>query len=519
VSRRNGILPAGTDPTKEDPMRNFPEKYRLLALLTGVLLVGFLTTSIASYIVSRDSIRQNIAQQALPLTGDNIYSEIQKDLLRPVFISSLMASDTFVRDWMLNGEADLSQITRYLNEVKKKYGTITSFLVSGKTGSYYYADGKLKTVDPAEPRDAWFYRVRDMRTPYETNVDIDMANRDTMTVFINYRVLDYNGNFIGATGVGLTLDSMTRLMDSYQSRFARSIYFVNPKGEVVLAGQSMKQVRAPLAQRPGIRDIAGAILNRSAKPTQLEYTLGGVTNLVNSRYVPELGWYLVVEQNTSNETGPVEKVFALNLAISAGVTLLVLALLLFSVNRVQGRLEQLAAVDPLTGLLNRQAFEIILRQSMLDVDRSGHPLSAILFDIDHFKQVNDTYGHLAGDKVLHAVAGLARNSVRENDIITRWGGEEFLILLRDCPLDIAVNVAEKLRLAIAGNDFGFAPPAVPVTISVGVAQYAIQETADSFFMRADHALYEAKAAGRNRTVMLMSNEQMAGAATDLAKRA
>ena len=108
-------------------MRLLSIKYRLLILLT--LVAGFVATSLASYLASRNAIEHGIADQTLPLTGDNIYSEIQKDMLRPVFISSLMAHDTFVRDWILAGEANPAQIVRYLAEVKKKYGAITSFLV------------------------------------------------------------------------------------------------------------------------------------------------------------------------------------------------------------------------------------------------------------------------------------------------------------------------------------------------------------------------------------------------------
>ncbi|HYD78918.1 MAG TPA: sensor domain-containing diguanylate cyclase [Paucimonas sp.] len=479
-------------------MRIFSEKYRLLGWLSTVLIVGFLGTSIAGYIVSRDAIRQGIEEQALPLTGDNIYSEIQKDLLRPVFISSLMAQDTFVRDWVLGGETDPTQIERYLREIKQRYNTITSFFISERTRRYYYADGILKTVQENEPRDKWYFRVRAMKEAYETNVDPDMANRDAMTIFINYRVLDYDGNFLGVAGVGLTFDTVTRILDSYQSRFHRSVYFIDKDGNVVLTGKSMKRMQGSIRGLPGIGQVAGRILTQSAVPTHLEYKSDHATVLVNSRFIPELGWYLVVEQDVSDDVKPVQQVFALNLGISAVITLLVLATTLLAVNHYQRRLEHVATTDALTGLLNRQAFEILFRQSLLDVDRHGKPLSAILFDIDLFKHINDTHGHLAGDQVLHTIGQLARRAVRENDIVARWGGEEFMILLRDCPLEVACKVAENLRSAIENHDFQLAKTPEPVTVSLGVAEYALQETQSGFFLRADKALYDAKAGGRNR---------------------
>jgi diguanylate cyclase (GGDEF)-like protein len=480
-------------------VRIYSERFRLLGWLSLFLVAGFLATSIAAYVVSRDTIRKGIAEQALPLTADNIYSEIQKDILRPVFISSLMAQDTFVRDWVLGGERDASQIVRYLNEVKLKYGTVSSFLVSNSSHKYYFPGGALKTVRESEPGDKWFFRVRDMKTPYETNVDPDLANRNTMTIFINYRVLDYRGNFIGATGVGLTLDTVNRLIDSYQDKFRRRIYFVDPQGMIVLAGKSMRGVRGSIRELPGIASIAGRILNNSNTPMRLEFQRDNLQVLANSRFIPELGWYLVVEQNENEELKAVNQVFLLNLAISAVVSLLVLAITLLAVNRYQRRLEHMATTDSLTGLLNRQAFEFIFQQMIAEAKRYERPFSAILFDLDLFKQINDTCGHLEGDRIIRDVAQLTRSVIRDCDMVARWGGEEFLVMLKDCSLEQAASVAEKLRLAVAGHDFALASAAAPVTVSLGVAEYAAHESEADFFARADEALYRAKESGRNRT--------------------
>lgn len=474
----------------------FTDKPRLLFWLVLLLVCGFLAISVPAYLSSRQAIRHSITEQGLPLTSDNIYSEIQKDLLRPIFISSLMANDTFVRDWILHGEQNPQQIVRYLNEVKQKYGTITSFLVSEKTRRYYYAGGTLKAVAENEPRDAWYFRVRAMSAPYEINVDPDLANRDTMTIFINYRLLDFKGHYIGATGVGLTLDTVNQLIESYQTRFMRRIYFVNRAGEIVLAGKAMQASRGSIRDLPGISTLASQILQGRTEAQHLEYRHRGNTVLLNSRFIPELNWFLVVEQDEAADVRAIQRVFYINLAISVCVTLLVLMLTVYIVNRYQRRLEHMAMTDVLTGLLNRQAFELINRQSMLDAERHGMALSAILLDLDHFKAVNDHFGHLQGDAILCETARIAQQVLRESDIICRWGGEEFLILLKDCPLEQACLVAEKLRQALASHDFQLADH--PITASMGVVQYRRRESSDSFFGRADEALYRAKALGRDR---------------------
>lgn len=499
-------------------MRLLPEKYRLLIWISLLLVAGFLTTSVISYIVSRDAIRQRVAEQALPLTSDNIYSEIQKDILRPVFISSLMANDTFLRDWILAGENDVDQIARYLKHVKEKYGTISSFLVSEPTHRYYYGDGLLKTVSEKEERDVWYYRVRDMKTDYETNVDIDMANRDAMTIFINHRVVGYDGNFLGATGVGLTLDTMAGLLDSYQTRFHRTIYFVDQNGTIKLTGKSMRDkqdTHHTILNLPGVSTVAKQILgSKSTTPTQLEYKLDHATILMSSRFIPELDWYLLVEQDLADDVLPLQRMLYINIAISAIVTLLILGMVLFVVRRSHEQMETIAGTDTLTGLLNRQAFEMVFHQAILDSERRGSPLCAVLFDIDYFKLVNDNYGHLAGDRILQEIAAIARKSVCENDIVARWGGEEFLILLKDCPLQQAIAIAEKLRGTIANHDFALRGGDILLTASLGIAEYARDESSADFFTRADRALYQAKEKGRNRIAVSQSPAAKTATATE-----
>src|SRR5476649_1709071 len=119
-------------------------KSRMLVTLGGLLFAGFLLTSTISYLVSRNSIRTSILQNDLPLSSNNIYSEVQKDLFEPILISSLMANDTFVKDWITHGEQDEKDITSYLDHIQVKYGTLTAFLVSENTRKYYNASGVLK---------------------------------------------------------------------------------------------------------------------------------------------------------------------------------------------------------------------------------------------------------------------------------------------------------------------------------------------------------------------------------------
>lgn len=475
-------------------------KYRLLSLVAVILAVGFIVTTVVGYLVSRDSVRRTIAEHELPLTSDNIYSEAQKDIVRPVLIASMMAQDTFLIDWVAKGEKDVKKISRYLADVRRNNHTVSSFFVSERTRKYYYADGILKTVQEDVRRDAWYFRVKDMKAPYELNIDIDMANRDAMTLFVNHRVMDAQGNFLGAVGVGLTLDSLNRLFSNYQDRFNCKFYLTDAQGVIIASGNSANMNGQSVRKLDGIREVADEVLNRNDSRAEHSYQKGDTLIMVNSRFIPELGWYLLVEQDETRDMQPAQKVLLLNIGVSFAVTIFILAILLMTLNRHHNRLVEIARTDILTGLLNRQASEVMFPKLIAEAKRFAYPLSAMLIDIDHFKRINDTYGHLVGDKVLREIAQIMDSCIRESDILARWGGEEFIILLKNCPQEQVFALAEKIRQRCASHDFQLSPVNRPVTLSIGIAQFDTNETEIEFFIRMDRALYQAKENGRNRVV-------------------
>ncbi|MFN4311346.1 MAG: diguanylate cyclase [Ferrovibrio sp.] len=471
------------------------DRRRLVIIVSILLIGGFLVTSLASYFVSRQSLRHAVIDTELPLTSDNIYSEIQKDLIQPILISSVMATDTFLRNWVLDGERDESHVIQYLNDIKQRYGAFTSFFVSEQTRRYYHADSVLKTVQETEPRDEWYFRVRQMTAPYEINVDPDLANQDAMTIFINYRVLDYQDNFIGATGIGLTVNAVRGLINDYQRRFGRTVYFADQAGRIVLIGEGEAVPEQNIAQRG---NLAALMPQWSRMETRsLEYDYNGKTRFLNVRFIPELGWYLLVEKDADGDLAEIRNALYVNLAICLIITILVLVATWMTVTRFQKRLDAMATTDKLTGLATRHAFDILQQQAVRDASRLAQPMAAIMVDIDHFKAINDEFGHPAGDRVLCGVANAIRASLRSSDIICRWGGDEFQVALRNCDLINAERVAETIRQTVENAGFSYEGHSIPATVSVGVAVLRASEDVQSLTGRADAALYQAKQSGRN----------------------
>jgi diguanylate cyclase (GGDEF)-like protein len=165
------------------------------------------------------------------------------------------------------------------------------------------------------------------------------------------------------------------------------------------------------------------------------------------------------------------------------------------------RIEALASRDDLTGLPNRRSISEWLAEQMIICARTEAPLSVAFLDLDHFKRINDTYGHLAGDRTLQLFAKRALEAIRVTDRLGRYGGEEFLVILVGTPLRDANKTLERIRECIACSDWSVIDPTLRVTITIGATEFMAGETVEELISRADLALYLGKEAGRDRVVL------------------
>ncbi len=161
---------------------------------------------------------------------------------------------------------------------------------------------------------------------------------------------------------------------------------------------------------------------------------------------------------------------------------------------------KMTTTDGLTRAYNRQYLEETLDREILRSLRHQRPLAVLMLDIDHFKQVNDQYGHLAGDDVLQEFCRRVREQIEADDLVARYGGEEFCVILSECHREQALSFAEELRLAVAARPFATLREEIPVTVSIGVHVYSGESptTVSELIDAADQRLYEAKTTGRNR---------------------
>lgn len=267
----------------------------------------------------------------------------------------------------------------------------------------------------------------------------------------------------------LRLASFPRLLPSpvLEINAAGEVTYLNPAAEKLFPEMSAQGMAHPL-----LRDSAElfGVLRQGKQRGELalEVRVGEATYEMHTHYIPGLNLI---------------RIYALDITQR---------------KRAEAEIHLLATTDSLTGIANRREFTAILSKEMDRSKRYGTPMSLAMYDLDFFKRVNDSFGHDMGDYVLQAVTAVVKQHLRANDVVGRWGGEEFMVLM---PSDMqsALNVAEKLRLEISGQRFD---KVNAITASFGVATFEPQDDLNSLLKRVDDALYLAKERGRNRVEML-----------------
>ncbi len=365
------------------------------------------------------------------------------------------------------------------------------------------------------------------RQPYISSPYI--GNNNHLMIQISHPVFDDDGNYLGYLGAGIYLNEpniLHSLLGEHYYRDGSYLYVVDTQGRLIYH-QDPTRIGEVIKGNPAIDAVITGVTG-SQRLTNSK----GIDMLTGYAPVPRIGWGVISQRPTMLEVaGYAVPLSLLSLLVIWWFSSLITKPLwqlanstehwgsssasqsvskvrawyyeaaqlknamqkaLLSLHQQLGRLNLENVTDSLTGLTNRRGLQLIIA----DWERHHQPFSVLALDIDHFKQVNDRYGHSAGDLVLQHLAQQMRRHSRESDVLCRQGGEEFLMLLPNTPLSQAVQVAERLRAAMAYTE---SPNGIPVTVSLGVTHWPRDgETVAQALKEADQALYRAKDNGRNR---------------------
>lgn len=327
-----------------------------------------------------------------------------------------------------------------------------------------------------------------------SNMFVSVDN--TMNVTMSYPLISTDGKLDGFALAGLDLQFFQQWLD-----------FIEQDQDDVITIYDLNS--RLLARNPYIEESIGIEvteqhLNRMAKSKnethfshRLVSPVDGVDRVWSLRRIGDLPFMVVVGEPTTSALNSWRQLLLLYI-VAGGV---LFCAVLFGTReyirnvRQANKMEHLAITDFLTGLANRRHFINVANANLSRSVRSGLPVALIMVDIDHFKRINDTYGHAVGDQVLISISNLLKRLCRQSDLIARWGGEEFTILLPDTEKQGAFVFAERIADEISKLEL---PESHKITISQGIAVHNGNESFDEILKRADTALYSAKELGRNR---------------------
>lgn len=481
----------------EVPMEK-KSRIQINILILTTIIIGFISVLITSSITYNKIIRDDI-KNISKLTATNIYSDISNELTKPIFVSLTMANDSFLKSWITD-EKDLLEskeheesLINYLNGIKEKYSYDSVFFVSSNTNIYYHFNGINKVISEQNEHDQWYYNFLNSNKSYELVIDTDEANQNRLSVFINCRVEDEDGNLLGVTGVGLEMNQVQELLEDFSREFGLDAMLFD-KGGNVLIHSSMSALGDTNIFDIGILNKnKEELLNNRHKLGVYEYKEGQSGGYLITRYIEDLDWYLLVKKDTSILVDTFEKQLLNELIIILAVIISVLFIVSKLIKQNDAKLMHLAKIDVLTNVLNRRGFNEALEKKLQEENYSN-PFYVFVLDIDSFKRINDSHGHLIGDKVIKLVGHLLQEAIKEKGILARWGGDEFTGYMFGSEEEVCTiveNMFQSIREDSQLKEYH-------VTISLGLTASQQIDTADTVLFRADQALYEAKEKGRNR---------------------
>jgi len=465
----------------------------LFLLVIGILAVGFVITTGLSYLLTRDYVVSTSVGETLPLVSKNIYTAIMEDLIDPINISSLMANDSFLIEWVNSGERDGEEISAYLGLIKESYGFSSAFFVSDKTGNYYTADGILKQISPEDTHDVWYYQFLKLNQETDLDVDTDQADQDSLTVFINHRLETPEDGFLGVTGVGLLIGDVSAKLESYEEIFKHTIYFIDGDGLIQIHSNRDLIEKKSITEDERLGELGSEIFTKSETPQYYEVKDLFSETVFSIRYFPEFDWYLVVEKDQGPSLSFLKGIFWKTISIGLAVSLLVALIIIRLIKVFHSTLAIQARIDPLTGILNRRALMENGEREVNLAHRHQRPLTVLMIDIVDFKSVNESFGHLVGDEFLAGIAGVFRDTLRSTDLIGRWGGDEFVLVLVENGRQEALEVRTRLKKNLDQFQIKVSEEHITRDIHIGLA--TLTDEADTFYdlvEKADQSLLQDK---------------------------
>lgn len=482
-----------------------------ILLISNLIIVFSIMIGFIGVVYKDTRTYQKLAEKHLEnivsLADINISKQIENSMTRPVMVSKTMANDEFLKGWFSKEQENcrndlyLKKLYSYLKAYQVKYDYTTVFCVSEQTGNYYYQDGLNKVISKNDQHDIWYYNFVSSGREYDLQIDTNEANQNSITVFVNFRMVDNDGHLLGVIGVGLKVSAFEETIRTYENDYDLSVYIINVGGSKnSFEGDTNIFVSEDeLEKRTGINEKIATGL--SGEPRMQWFTLNDQRKCIITRYDNTLGWYLVLEKDTKSISSSFQKGIISNvkfMLVSLVACIMVTTVVFVIYNR---RMVVIENTDELTGLPNRKLF--FKRYLSFLRHHREQKLTLFMFDIDYFKDINDNYGHLFGNALLGMVGETLREVIDGYGIAARWGGDEFIGILEGESQEAERILSQFMNtLKDEKKDSRY-----HITISVGIAEIDRKLSTEQMLTKVDEALYLSKKNGRNCTTISKTDDE------------
>lgn len=451
------------------------------AFSLGAITVGlaFILSTVFSFFLMEHPDEKD-REFSLMLAG-RVNDVVTDEILRPLLVSRTMSNDNLLADWLQHeeehslGENAIS-MQNYLSRLKEEFGYTSAFLISEKSHCYYTYRGFNKIINPLnDPHDKWYPTFLKKNIAFELNADTDQVNGNHWTIFINCRITTPDGTLLGVCGVGVIMDHLRQIMEEYEKQYGVKINLVDSNGLVQMAVDYSDIQRIYLNNI----ELNKSDDNYSVRQSMRKYRI--------SKYLKELGWYLVVQTGGHASTSKFIPLFILN--IISAIILIVLYYLIIYLKERNGseKNSDPNPLDEVTDLPNRIYFtEAYGENGIFNTTRYK---CFIVFDIDHFSAEQKKRPDLP---LIKLTADIAKRHFDMSGLLLRWRSDTFVVLSEKeigASMDLCRNFCSQVL-----EELG-------ITISAGLAQIVLTDSIKKNYYAAMQGCYAAKFAGGNKAVI------------------
>lgn len=463
--------------------------------ISALYFLTIFVVMVTSYFTFKDvinSYNKSQHQAMIPL-----FSIVNSEVIRPLNVASFMANDLMLIDFAEQDNIDKTKLLQYLQRFSQRYNMLT-FVALAKHD--LILDSNNKSVSLVNDNAEWYHRLK----VQDKTQFADIGNSDNPHLYFDMKIFNSQEDFLGFVGVAIDLNHFSEKFQEYSKRFGFELIFVDQNNDIMLSSNHLMKTESHHRKDETINigqlDWYQHLLSQESlyQLSKTVVTVDSGERIISQMPIQALDWRMFILSPPVAKQNEYIQLFLAKIGIFILLIFILYFFFITIIGYFKNHLVKDSETDFLTKLPNRSYLNWRFEELICEHDS----ICVVIADIDYFKIVNDTYGHVVGDEVLKEVAEQLNSNLRSDDISGRWGGEEFVMLLPNTPSQKAFEIVERIRESIANTPFQVSSSnhIFNTTISFGISESPTKNVSfKQLIEEADQALYQAKNNGRNQS--------------------